>query len=334
MEILSVSPPAAIPHGVLDIQSVDVPVKDYGRLKVTCGSARAHVLLLRPDLIRIRVPENASGGEIQVWLDDEKLASAPVVFGQAILKDIHAVDNPVIDQLGYVYTTFSGQRDDAPAVSVFRVAPDGHAENYITAVRNATSMALDEHDTLYISSRFEGQVYKVLDRDQLEIVASNLGAPFGLAFNPSGTLFIGDRQGRILQIPPGGEPSVFIELTPSPIAYHLAFDPEGNLFISAPDLAHDEVFMVDPYGHLIPFYTDFGRPQGLSFDKNGNLYIAKGHAMDGGIYRISTQGEMQKILAGPPVLGLAFDANGNTWINTSNTLYRVPLGIYPLAAKN
>ena len=329
MDIIAAEPQAVLPDGILDLICKEVPAGEYARLRVVWGTTPARILLLRSDHIRLRVPAEAEGNRVQVFLGDELLASTEVLLGQAVLTHIHAVDNPVVDSQGYVYTTYSGRRDETPPVSVYRVHPDGTADHYVTAVRNATALALDPQDILFVSSRFEGRIYKVLKPDQLEVYAENVGVPFGMTFNDQGVLFVGDREGRILKIHPNGEQSIFLELPASPIAYHLAFDPDGNLFVSVPNLAHDRVYMVDPFGHAIPFYTDFGRPHGLAFDREGNLYIAKGHSWDSGVYRITAQGAMEKILAGPPVVGLAFDREGNVWVNTAHVLYRLPLGIHP-----
>ncbi len=324
MEIQRIYPRMAIEGGEITIFADDWPVDRFLDLSIWFGEARALIRMLRRHACRVRIPANARS-PIQIRLGDDVLAEYPIVLGERILSDIHAVNNPAVDRLGYVYTTVSGTRDEVPEVSVYRIAPDGTAESYITAVRNATSLALDANDTLYISSRFEGCVYRVIGPDQLEVYAEDLGTPFGLTFNPQGHLFVGNREGKVYKISPEREVSIFAELPESPIAYHLALDPDGNLFVAVPHLTWDTIYMIDTLGNVIPFYSGFGRPHGIAFDQHGNLYVSQGRYQNSGIYRFDTQGHIEHIVAGPPTVGLAFQGEEYLWINTPNALYRMPL---------
>ena len=49
------------------------------------------------------------------------------------------------------------------------------------------------------------------------------------------------------------------------------------------------IYRVDPDGTVTEFYRGLGRPQGLAFDVNGNLYVAASHAGKRGIVRISPE---------------------------------------------
>ena len=329
MQINRLYPPAVLPNGLLTLMGDEIPVEDYLDIRVRIGGQPARIRSMRSDMIVVQVPTRPESGTVEVMHGESLLTTAEVVIGHAVLSEIHAVDNPVVDRLNYVYTTHSGSRDEVPEVSVYRVSPQGDSEPYVTAIRNATGLALDALDTLFVSSRFESRIYKVLGKDHLEVFAEDIGTPFGLAFNAQGVLFVGDRDGRILKIQENGEKATFIELPASPIAYHLAFDPDGNLFVAVPQIGDDTIYMIDPFGHVIPYYSGFGRPHGLAFDREGNLYICQGRVGDGGVYRVSASGDVEKILAGPPVVGIAFDVNGTAWINTPNELYRVQLDIYP-----
>ena len=56
--------------------------------------------------------------------------------------------------------------------------------------------------SLYVSSRFDGQVHRLTSDDRAEVFATGLGTATGLAFAPDGKLFVGDRSGSILRIGP------------------------------------------------------------------------------------------------------------------------------------
>ena len=74
---------------------------------------------------------------------------------------LHQVDNPVFDRDGNLYVTYSGTRGQQVPVCIFRVRPDGTRESFATGIVNPTSMAIGPDGRLYVSSRFEGTVYRV-----------------------------------------------------------------------------------------------------------------------------------------------------------------------------
>jgi len=62
---------------------------------------------------------------------------------------------------------------------------------------------------------------------------------------------------------------------PSMAAYHLAFGPDGYLYVSGPTTSSfDSVHRISEQGEVEVFYRGLGRPQGIAFDEDGNLYIA------------------------------------------------------------
>src|SRR5882672_3690274 len=94
-------------------------------------------------------------------LPDVRIAdrAARIVF--ALATRLHQVDSPVFDREGNLYVTYSGTRGQQVPVSIFRVRPDGMRETFSSGIVNPTSMAIDPQGRLYVSSRFEGTVYRV-----------------------------------------------------------------------------------------------------------------------------------------------------------------------------
>ena len=72
-----------------------------------------------------------------------------------------------------------------------------------------------------------------------------------------------------------------------------------------------------------------GRPQGLAFDREGNLYVAACHKGRHGIVRIDdiTQ-TIEQFVAGNNLVGLCFSRNGEMVVATNDSAYSLNLGIY------
>jgi sugar lactone lactonase YvrE len=177
---------------------------------------------------------------------------------------------------------------------------------------------------LYVSSRFDGRVYRVDEDGQYEVVASDLGVATGLAFGPDGALFVGDRSGTIFRIRPGGKTEMFVTLPASVAAFHLAFGPDGALYVSAPTLAtYDYIRRVDTDGRVEIIEPAFGRPQGLAFDRLGVLHVVEALAGSSGLYAIRPGRPRELVAAGPALVGVAFGAHGTLYLASGDSLYRL-----------
>lgn len=329
IKIKKIIPSAAIEEGIIEIYGEGFDSENYASNTVMIDHSKARILFLSEEKIVVRVPSNVNGGEVIVKRSGVGEDYSKIILGFKIADDIHSVDNPVIDKEGNWYVTFSGRRDEIPPISVFKITPEGVITPYIRNIKNATSMAFDSKGILYVSSRFEGIVYKVNSPNDITVFAENLGVPTGIAINKNDYVFVGDRTGKVYKISPEGEVSLFVELPESLIAYHLAFDPDDNLFVSIPGISSlGSIYMVDPFGKAVLFYGGFGRPQGIAFDKKGNLYICENKVGESALWCLSTQGELNKIVSASSLIGVAFDGRGNIALTTSYALYKLPLGIF------
>ncbi len=121
---------------------------------------------------------------------------------------------------------------------------------------NPTGLALDDHGNLYISSRNDGAVYRLSTAGDLSTYAEGMGVATGLAFDELGNLYVGDRSGTIFKIAPDRQIFVFATLEPSVAAYHLAFSPNGNLYVTGPTTSsNDCVYEIDQHGVVTPFFS-------------------------------------------------------------------------------
>lgn len=327
--VRELAPHYVVPGGHITIRGDGfVPERAHAH-RVFFGDQRAQITRVSRDTVAVIVPDDVApeACDVRIEVDGTSSASHPVSVASTIAEDMQPVANPVFDRQGQLYVTLSGSRGEKMPVSVYRVAPDGDVEPYLADILNPTGLAWGPDDCLYISSREDGIVYRAGADRELEVYADELGTATGIAFDREGILYVGDRRGTIFRIEPNGEPRSFCHLEPSVAAYHLAFGPDGGLFVTAPSLSPvDPVYRVGLDGGVEVFCGGFGRPQGLAFDEDGALYVTEGLVGDSGVYRIAPNQSPERIIAAPPVVGLAFNGSGGLVVAGASALYRVDLG--------
>jgi sugar lactone lactonase YvrE len=142
---------------------------------------------------------------------------------------------------------------------------------------------------------------------------------------------VGDRSGTIFKIAPDRQIFVFATLEPSVSAYHLAFGPHGDLFVSGPTTSSfDHVYKIDSQGNVSVYFRGLGRPQGMAFDVDGNLYVAASLSGKRGIVKITPGGGATLEVAGADLVGLAF-APGRSVILATWSGVHLAGGVHHLA---
>jgi sugar lactone lactonase YvrE len=324
--ITAVQPPSAIDgarvtlDGTFSVNSTRLP-------DVRIGGVPGRVVFASTTRLGFIVPAGLDGGRTLVEVED---ASAFVTVAAPVATGLHQVDNPVFDPDGNLYVTYSGTRGQQVPVSIFRVTPAGTRETFSSGIVNPTSMAIDPDGRLYVSSRFEGIVYRVARDGSPEPFASDLGVACGLTFAPAeegGALFVGDRSGTIFKVDRHGRAVTFAALPASVAAFHLAYGPRGAdaaLYVTGPTLApSDPVFRIDAEGRVTRHYEGFGRPQGLAFDAAGTLHVVEALAGSSGVYRLRSDGPPELAVGGPGLVGVAFGREGTTVVTSNDTAYRL-----------
>ena len=141
-------------------------------------------------------------------------------------------------------------------------------------------------------------------------------------------LYVGDRSGTIFKIGKDRQIFVFATLEPSVSAYHLAFGPHGDLFVTGPTTSSfDSVYRISTHGNVSSFYRGLGRPQGLALDVEGNLYVAASLSGKRGIVKISPDGKASLAVAGPDLVGLAFAPGRSAVLATNSAVYHLSWGV-------
>jgi hypothetical protein len=348
-------PRTAIPGGSFEVTGSHILNTNDGPQypEAFFGETPANLDLVRHNRALIRVPAGAISSDLS--LRRNGIVSNPIHanIGVPMVEDLHLVSNPAIDADGNLFAMVSGPRGEQVPVSIFRVARDLQVTPFVRDVLNVSALAFDPDGNLYASSRAEGAIYRITPAGAVSTFAEGMGIATGIAFDRDGNLFVGDRSGTIFKISPGnrldstgtptltpsahlsrsGEIFVFATLEPSVAFYHLCFRSDGVLMVTAPTTSSNQpIYAIDPDGNATVFYRGLGRPQGMAFDIDGNLYVAASLHGHRGIIRIWNSKETnapaaELTVAGNDLVGLCFLDDGCAALATNTTIFHADLGI-------
>jgi len=207
-------------------------------------------------------------------------------------------------------------------VSLYKITSNFSVKPFVTSLTNPSGLALDRAGNLFVSCRNDGTFHRVTPDGRVEQWIEGMGVATGLAFDRDQNLYVGDRSGTIFKISPSREVFVFATLEPSVAAYHLAFHPTGELFATGPTTSSfDRVYRMSQGGEVTVFFRGLGRPQGIAFDRDGNLYVAASLGGRRGIVRISQMGRAELVLSGGGVVGMSLLPSGRAIVATSSAIF-------------
>jgi sugar lactone lactonase YvrE len=338
--IEAIQPAASLPGGEVKIMGRGLKPPQLARPEVSFAGVRGTIVVSSEDFVIARVPYGAQTGQVMVHSNGHSSNGREIKIARPIAENLHPVANPAFDSQGNLYVTFSGSRGQKVPVSIYKIDNHENARPFVSDLMNATGLAFDAAGQLYVSSRYDGTVYRVAPNGTTVTYAEGLGVATGIAFDREGNLYVGDRTGTIWRIAPertqlsgprSREIFVFATLEPSVAAYHLAFAPNGMLYVTGPTTSsYDAVYSVDPHGTVSVFYRGLGRPQGLAFDAQGNLYVAASLSGQRGIVKITPEAKASLVVSGHNLVGLAFASNGDAMLATKDSVFQLPWGIQPL----
>jgi sugar lactone lactonase YvrE len=326
--IAEVNPRAAISGGEVWIKGTGLTENGRTRPKVRFGEQTAGLTMSSPTRLVVRVPEGVEGGDLTVDTGSAVSSPEPFTVGVTIAENLHPVANPVVDSAGDIFTTLSGSRGQKTPVSVYRLDRNHVVRSFLTDLMNPTGLAFDRDGLLYVSSRAEGTIYQITPEGRRSIYAEGMGIATGIAFDKEGDLYVGDRSGTIFKINRDRQIFVFATLEPSVSAYHLAFGQDGMLYVTGPTTSSfDHIYRISPSGDVSSFFQGLGRPQGIAFDIDGNLYVAASLAGLRGVVRITPGVAAEWLISGQGIVGIAFTARHSLILASNTALYELPIDI-------
>src|ERR1700726_3180106 len=220
----TVAPSFALAGGELRITGSGLRPQDLPRPKVQFGEFEGSIIVSSDGFLVARVPEGATSGPVIVATNGHVSNAHTVKVAVPIAENLHPVTSPALDSEGNIYATFSGSRGQKVPVSIFKIDTDYTVKPFVSEMMNATAIAFDREGHMYVSSRYDGAVYRVAPNGTMTTYAEGMGVATGIAFDREQSLYVGDRNGTIFKIARDQQVFVFATLELSISAYHLAFD--------------------------------------------------------------------------------------------------------------
>ena len=323
-KILHIDPLFGIAGGEIVIDCEGFDTSDPSECEVLIGNAPAQIVASGPRRVLAIIPET-KGGNVEVRLKSRGDVSEPasLIVARKLAGDLHPVANPAFDpDDGALFVTRSGSRGEELPITLFRIDISGDLSEYSGDITNPTGISFSPDGQMFVTSRLEGVVYKLTAFKDAVAFARNLGVATGIAFDREGLMHVGDRTGTIFKVNGIGEERAWTQIEPSVSAFHLAFGPDDSLYVTGPTVtSFDSIWRINPDGKTDVFFKGLGRPQGLAFDRDGNLYVAAALKGRRGIVRISPNGDAKVIVAGMNLVGLAFGASGEMAVVSIDSVY-------------
>lgn len=331
--IISVTPKYAVAGGEISIKCEDFKADLESGFRLLIGEKQARIIAASPEHILAVVPSDTEETNVEIYLDNgtERSNSITLTIGKMIADDMHIVANPAVDPKdGSIILTRSGSRGQKLPVTLYRLETDGFLGEMQADVMNPTGLAFSRSGNLFVTNRSDGEVCRIKHDDEVVTYMTGLGIATGLAFDKDDNLLVGDRSGTIHKVTEFGKASAFAVLEASVSAYHLAFGPDQKLYVTAPGLASfDGIYIIDETGYDEVFFRGFGRPQGIAFDREGNLYVAASYQGRQGIVKITgNTKEAELFVAGKGLVGLCFTRKGEMIVASNEEVYSIPMDVY------
>lgn len=222
------------------------------------------------NLYAVNSPPNGSAGSVIVY----GAGTSKVI--RTITQGLSGPHDLVLDSKGTLYVANS-------YIGVVEYAPGKTTMERKIANFFPISLAIDKSNNLYVG-RVPGpyggkgasvRVFSAKNAGVLRTITSGIGDPTGLAFSPSGNLYVANQSNAAVTVYAPGSTSVMKSITKgTKEPFAVAFDGTGNLYVA--DTANSVVTVYAPGSTslLRTIHTGISHPVALAFDSSNNLYVA------------------------------------------------------------
>ena len=128
-------------------------------------------------------------------------------------------------------------------VAIYKIDTSYNVKPFLSEMMNATAIAFDRAGQMYVSSRFDGTVYRVAPNGTVSSYAEEHGRGNWYSVRPQRKLVRWRPQRNDLKVAKDRQIFVFATLEASVSAYHLAVGPQGDLFVTGPTTSSFDRFI-------------------------------------------------------------------------------------------
>ena len=157
--------------------------QDLRRPRVRFGEIEGAVVISSDEFLVARVPHGASSGPIVVSTNGHSSNPHQIKVAVPIAENLHPVTNPALDAEGNIYVSFSGSRGQKVTVAIYKIDTNYNVKPFVADLMNATSIAFDKAGQMYVSSRYDGTVYRIAPNGTMSSYAEGMGVATGIAFD-------------------------------------------------------------------------------------------------------------------------------------------------------
>ena len=163
--------------------AADCGPHELRRPQVRFGEVEGAVVISSDDFLIARVPPGAASGPVVVSANGAASNPHQIKVAAPIAENLHPVTNPALDADGNIYVTFSGSRGQKVPVAIYKIDTNYNVKPFLAEMTNATAIAFDRVGQMYVSSRFDGTVYRVAPNGTMSTYAEGMGVATGIAFD-------------------------------------------------------------------------------------------------------------------------------------------------------
>ncbi|MCK4907927.1 MAG: SMP-30/gluconolactonase/LRE family protein [Spirochaetes bacterium] len=323
--IKNITPSVGIPDGDVTLHCEGLmPLKLEEDSLHFCGStsmiegASTHKLVAH-------IPHIPTSNEVFIMQDGRKSNTYHFAIPKCIANILHNVGNPAVSNHNDVFATFSGTKGQITPASVFRITNNSDKLPIISGLMNATSLLVGKDDYLYISSRYNGSIYRSDFNGSYEVFSQGMGEAFGMAMDSNGHLYVGDRTGSIFKVNHSGNAEFFTALPSSVVGYHLAIDSKDRLYVTVPlDIGENIIYRISPSGDVEEFVKDLSEYNGIAVNSEDTVFVVESNRGYGSVLKIDPEtGEKTRSISGEKIVGLCFNKSDDLYIATFSELFFV-----------
>ena len=189
------------------------------------------------------------------------------------------------DPFGNLFVSQKSKDTDASEGVILEFAPDGSSKVFASNLTKPQGLAFDSLGNLYVADPVHDAILKISSDGKQTRFASGIGHPHRLAFDAFGNLFVTDPAANsISEISPSGVVSTFFVSTSTTAGVKdLAFDSNGNLFVTFGDSVVEFVSVegvLDPMPITIAAVP--GGAEGIAVEPPGTTNLSTRVSVQGG----------------------------------------------------